>query len=97
MDPMARPGQQGGSLADRIRARNAAKVVFKTSRFSVFVCDRVDLPGGSRGRDGAWKCEAAVRHPAREEEVSAGGEGGGEGQEGQLLQKSYRSAWKLRN
>jgi len=25
MDPMARPGQQGGSLADRIRARNAAK------------------------------------------------------------------------
>merc|ERR1712088_1165412 len=43
MDPMARPGQQGGSLADRIRARNAAK------------------------------------------------EGGGEGQEGQLLQKSYRT------
>merc|ERR1712012_734533 len=24
-DPMARPGHQGGSLADRIRARNAAK------------------------------------------------------------------------
>ena len=55
------------------------------------------MPGGSRGRDGAWKCEAAVGHPAREEEVAAGGEGGGEGQEGQLLQKSYRSAWKLRN
>ena len=96
MDPMARPGQQGGSLADRIRARNAAKVVFKTSRFSVFVTVLI-MPGGSRGRDGAWKCEAAVRHPAREEEVAAGGEGGGEGQEGQLLQKSYRSAWKLRN
>ena len=33
MDPMARPGQQGGSLADRIRARNAAKVVFKQLNF----------------------------------------------------------------
>ena len=97
MDPMARPGQQGGSLADRIRARNAAKVVFKHLDFQYFCVTVLIMPGGSRGRDGAWKCEAAVGHPAREEEVSAGGEGGGEGQEGQLLQKSYRSAWKLRN
>ena len=36
MDPMARPGQQGGSLADRIRARNAAKVILKHLDFQYF-------------------------------------------------------------
>ena len=49
MDPMARPGQQGGSLADRIRARNAAKVVFKTSRFSVFVTVLICQEGAEDG------------------------------------------------
>merc|ERR1711974_145211 len=39
----------------------------------------------------AWKREASVRDPAREEEVSARGAGGGEGEEGELLQKSHRA------
>ena len=54
MDPMARPGQQGGSLADRIRARNAAKVVFKHLDFHYFcltalICQEGAEDGTGRG------------------------------------------------